>query len=126
MVKTLRLTSNTDTNATNNNNASHYPNASVAYKLTNGTGSTGNGTIVNPYVADYTYNINPCTTNNSANALLLPSTHSSAMSSATSAAVIMPHHMQQKAHTIATASGSIGCVGQSPTKLSVDGPITDL
>uniref|UniRef100_A0A034V6U7 Uncharacterized protein n=2 Tax=Bactrocera dorsalis TaxID=27457 RepID=A0A034V6U7_BACDO len=122
MVKTLRLNSNTANNATNNNNASHYPNASVAYKLTNGTGSTGNGVVVNPYVAGYTYNINPCTTNNSSNAL--PTTHSSATSAA--AAVIMPHHMQHKAHTIATASSSIDCVGQSPTKLSVAGAITVL
>ncbi|XP_011205205.2 uncharacterized protein LOC105227533 isoform X1 [Bactrocera dorsalis] len=124
MVKTLRLNSNTANNATNNNNASHYPNASVAYKLTNGTGGAGNGMVVNPYVAGYTYNINPCTTNNSSNALPPPTTHSSATSAV--AAVIMPHHMQHKAHTIATASSSIDCVGQSPTKLSVAGPITDL
>nr|XP_036212961.1 myb-like protein AA isoform X2 [Bactrocera oleae] len=122
MVKTLRLNFNKANNATNNI-ASHYPNASVAYNLTNGTGSTGNGIVANPIVGGYTYNINPCTTNNSTTAL--PSAHSSTMSP-TSAAVIMPHQKQHKAHTIASASSSIGCVGQSPTKLSVAGPITDL
>uniref|UniRef100_A0A0A1XRP6 Genome polyprotein 1 n=1 Tax=Zeugodacus cucurbitae TaxID=28588 RepID=A0A0A1XRP6_ZEUCU len=117
MVKTLQLNSN-KANYANNNNASHYPN--VPYKLTNGTGATGNGHVANPFVGGYTYNINPCTTNNSA------TPHSTAMSSELTAAVAMPHQKHHKVHSIATASSSIGCVGQSPTKLSVAGPITDL
>ncbi|XP_028894115.1 signal transducer and activator of transcription B isoform X2 [Zeugodacus cucurbitae] len=118
MVKTLQLNSNKANNANNNNNASHYPN--VPYKLTNGIGATGNGHVANPFVGGYTYNINPCTTNNSA------TPHSTAMSSALTAAVAMPHQKHHKVHSIATASSNIGCVGQSPTKLSVAGPITDL
>lgn len=124
MVKTIRLSSNKANNATNNN-ASHYLNASVAYNLTNGTGNTGNGIVANPFVGGYTYNINPCTTNNSTTALPSTQPHASAMSSA-SAAVIMPQQKQHKAHVNASASSNVGCVGQSPTKLSVAGPITDL
>ncbi|XP_053946163.1 uncharacterized protein LOC128855342 isoform X2 [Anastrepha ludens] len=123
MVRTQRLNSTQANSATTNNTStSIHPSGSVAYSLTNGTATaTGTGAgasvgegfgILNRFVGG-AYNINPCTT----------TTLNSPPSSST--LIIQPQQKQHKSHTIVSVN-SVGSVAQTPTKLSVAGPITDL
>ncbi|XP_017470542.1 PREDICTED: myb-like protein AA isoform X2 [Rhagoletis zephyria] len=116
MVRTQHLNSKKANNTITNQPTIHPFAASVAYtcsSLTNGTSANaGEGFGTSNHYAGGTYNINPCTTIN-------------VSSPSATSAIVQPHQKQHKAHTIVSAS-IIGGVTQSPTKLSLAGPITDL